>query len=81
MDFFLANRVYGVNYFQNLVKKEKTNVHLLQLRKQENETVDSVVTRTVKELSTIDVNAVLVYAGEVYRQKLLSEVRVEAIND
>ena len=68
------NRVYEAFHIQTLVNQEKTSMHLLQLHKQENETVDSVVARTVKELSTIDVNVVLLYAGELYRQKLLLQV-------
>ena len=68
------NRVYETSHIQTLVNQEKISMHLLQLHKQENETVDSVVARTVKELSTIDVNVVLLYAGELYRQKLLLQV-------
>ena len=42
--------------------------------KLKNETVEDSLTRTVKQLSTFNSEAILLYVGEFYQRKLLSEV-------
>lgn len=61
--------------FQTLVNKKRISVHVLQLFKQGNETVDMVVRRSIQELSNANVNVILLYAEGLYQEKLLSEVR------